>query len=286
MNDLRIVNFQGDELTVIKMHDDGKIYVNVKSVCRGLGMDENRVKAQRTKITVDPVLMQGKRIITIPTNGGLQEALCLDIEYLPLWVAKINAYILPEDVQNKVIEYQLHAKEVLSKVFVHNQAVVPQNSVLAMNMDMLNPETQALVMLVNSIAQTQLEQKKQAAEISSVKRVIEDIRDVYAIQGSDTSWKEKTNIIINSICRNLGDYKTPRTQIYDKLNERAKCNIRLRVENMKKRALAAGASASSVNAINKLDAIAADDRLKEIYIQIVKEFAICNGYSREDLANI
>ena len=141
-------------------------------------------------------------------------------------------------------------------------------------------------MLVNSIAQTQVEQKKQAQEISSVKKVIEDIRDVYTIQGSDESWKEQTNNIINSICRNIGDYKTPRTQIYDRLNARAKCNIRLRVENMQKRAAASGWTKSRVDAINKLDAIAADDRLKEIYIQIVKEFAIYHGYSKEDLANI
>ena len=55
----------------------------------------------------------------LPTQGGEQEVLCLNIDFVPLWLAKIS--ITPSMKENnprlvdKLIVYQLKAKDVLAE---------------------------------------------------------------------------------------------------------------------------------------------------------------------------
>ncbi|MED4504649.1 hypothetical protein [Bacillus licheniformis] len=61
---------------------------------------------------------------------------------------------------------------------------------------------------------------------------------------------------------------------YERLEQRAGCKLDIRLNNRKERALSQGMSKTYVKKINKLDVIAEEKRLVEIYIQIVKEMAI------------
>ena len=60
--------------------------------------------------------------MTLPTKGGNQKSLCIELEYLPLWLAKIS--ITPTmkrehpEITEKLIHYQLKAKDVLAKAFL------------------------------------------------------------------------------------------------------------------------------------------------------------------------
>lgn len=60
--------------------------------------------------------------MTLPTKGGNQKSLCIELDYLPLWLAKIS--ITPTmkrehpNIADKLIEYQLKAKDVLAKAFL------------------------------------------------------------------------------------------------------------------------------------------------------------------------
>lgn len=58
---------------------------------------------------------------------------------------------------------------------------------------------------------------------------------------------------------------------YKMLEEKAGCNLKQRVENMKMRALTNEMCKSKVDKINALDVIAEDKKLKEIYIGIVNK---------------
>ncbi|MDP9675227.1 phage antirepressor YoqD-like protein [Paenibacillus jamilae] len=121
----KLVEFNGSELLGIKA-DDGKIYVGVRWVCEGVGLSDGQVKAERKKIKEDIVLNQGGRNFVLPTNGGQQDILTLDIDFLPLWLAKIT--ITPNmrknqpELTSKLVQYQLKAKDVLAEAFVHNPA--------------------------------------------------------------------------------------------------------------------------------------------------------------------
>ena len=293
IDEVKVIRFKGDDLPVIRMLDTNKLYVSIGSVCRNLGLGDSRVRAQRNKVNSDPVLIKGRKVIRIPTRGGLQDSLCIEINFLPIWLAKINASILlDEDIKKKLIQYQLEAKDVLTAFFSDKEIPAPrvvvrevERKAVSLNVQELSGDMQALVMLVNSLANTQLEQKKQAEDIDNVKKEIKGIRDVYTL-GIDSLWREKTNGIINNICRNLKDYKIPKERIYEKFAERAHCNLDLKLKRMKGRAELNGMPLSQVVKINKLDVIGTDNRLKAIYIQIVKEFAIFHGYTLEDVETI
>lgn len=113
----RLVDFDGDELLGVK-GSDGKAYVGVRWVCRGVGLSDGQYQNQTRKLSSDPVLAQGVAKMQHPTDSGIQEVLFIQLDYLPLWLAKINAGIIEDEaVRAKVINYQLRAKDVLAEAF-------------------------------------------------------------------------------------------------------------------------------------------------------------------------
>lgn len=118
---IREVDFQGATLMAVQT-EDGKIHVGVKWICQGLGLSDNQRIAQMKKIREDVVLEKGVIKILLPTISGEQEVLCIEIDFLPLWLAKINANIINDPiVQEKLIDYQLNAAKVLAKAFIEEK---------------------------------------------------------------------------------------------------------------------------------------------------------------------
>ena len=115
------VNFNGSALMAVQS-EDGNIHVGVKWICQGLGLSKGQMQAERVRIQEDLVLSQGGRKIVLPTKGGKQEVLCIELDFLPLWLAKINANIINNSmVQDKLIDYQLHAAKVLAAAFADDR---------------------------------------------------------------------------------------------------------------------------------------------------------------------
>lgn len=115
-NIVKQVKFMEDTLTCIK-NDDG-VYVGIRWICQGLKLSDRQGQHQIAKVQSDVVLSQGVRKIGLLTNQGNQQVFCLEITYLPLWLAKINANIVEPEIQGKLVEYQLRAKDVLADAFV------------------------------------------------------------------------------------------------------------------------------------------------------------------------
>ena len=121
------VDFNGSQLLAVKA-SDGKIYAGVKWICIGLGFDERKQRAEVERMARDVVLTKGIQKIGLPTAGGIQEVTCIELDFLPLWLAKINANIInAAEVQKKLIQYQLKAKDVLAEAFIRPQFHIPQN---------------------------------------------------------------------------------------------------------------------------------------------------------------
>ena len=115
------INFYGDTLKAAK-DKDGVVWAAVKWLCDGIGLSEGQRQRQTTNIQSDIVLRKGVANLQLPTNGGSQEVLCLQLDYVPLWLAKIS--ITPAMKQNhpelveKLIQYQLKAKDILAAAFL------------------------------------------------------------------------------------------------------------------------------------------------------------------------
>lgn len=118
---IKMVPFMGTELAALK-EPNGQIWAGVKWLCEGIGLSDGQIKSERLKIQHDFVLNKGGRNFVLPTKGGNQEALCLKLDYVPLWLAKIN--ITPKmreetpELAQRLEEYQLKAKDVLAAAFL------------------------------------------------------------------------------------------------------------------------------------------------------------------------
>lgn len=132
MNDLTIKNVDLFGDTVVAAQDkDGVIWAGVRWICDGLGLSNGQRQRQITNIGEDIVLSKGVANLNLPTNGGNQDVLCLQLDYVPLWLAKIS--ITPKmkknnpDLVKKLIKYQLKAKDVLAEAFLpKQQKKIPQ----------------------------------------------------------------------------------------------------------------------------------------------------------------
>lgn len=114
------VEFNGAVLRAAQIEDI--VWVGVRWVCQGLGLSDGKVKSERKKIQEDLVLKQGTRFLPLGTGNSDSEVLCLMLDFLPLWLAKIS--ITPTmkrenpELVDRLIEYQLKAKDVLAEAFL------------------------------------------------------------------------------------------------------------------------------------------------------------------------
>ncbi|WP_368233797.1 phage antirepressor N-terminal domain-containing protein [Anaerotruncus rubiinfantis] len=115
------VNFLGDTLMAAQ-DAEGNIWAGVSWMCSGIGLSEGQTKNERLRIQSDSVLSKGGRNLTLPTNGGDQEVLCLKLEFVPLWLAKVSItpamQVKNPEATDKLVQYQLKAKDVLASAFL------------------------------------------------------------------------------------------------------------------------------------------------------------------------
>lgn len=116
MSDLvKHVDFYGDNLIAIKDEKSGKIYTGINAICSALGLDS---RVQRDKLKEHMTLSKGCTLWDIPSNGGIQETYVIELDFLPLWLASINPAKVKEEIREKLIKYQLKAKDVLAAAFI------------------------------------------------------------------------------------------------------------------------------------------------------------------------
>jgi len=158
------VDFNGDTLLAVKENESNKIYVSVSYVCNGIGLTENQKDRQVKNIQLDIVLQNGSKMLPVKFDAQVRNVLCIELDYLPLWLAKIS--ITPKmkkenpDVVDKLINYQLKAKDVLAKAFL------PENQIDTIIQDylQLDEDERAIIFFQERKRRKQLEQEKMLLE--------------------------------------------------------------------------------------------------------------------------
>ena len=131
MNELEIkrVPFLGAELMAAR-DESGQIWAGVRWMCDGLGLSKGQMQRQVTNISGDKVLSKGVANLQLPTSGGRQSVLCLKLDFVPLWLAKISITPTMEsdnpELADRLEQYQLRAKDVLAGVRVHTPCSPPR----------------------------------------------------------------------------------------------------------------------------------------------------------------
>ena len=128
MNELEVkrVPFMGTDLMAAR-DEGGTIWAGVRWMCDGMGMSEGQRKRQIANIQTDHLLSKGgSNLILNGTGYGKREVLCLKLDFVPLWLAKIN--ITPAmqaetpELAERLEAYQLKAKDVLAAAFLPKKA--------------------------------------------------------------------------------------------------------------------------------------------------------------------
>ena len=123
MNELEVkkVPFMGTELMAAR-DNYGQIWAGIRWMCDGIGFSEGQRKRQIANIQEDTVLSKGGSNLILPTKGGTQRTLCLKLDYVPLWLAKIAITPRMEretpELAARLEQYQLKAKDVLAAAFL------------------------------------------------------------------------------------------------------------------------------------------------------------------------
>lgn len=132
MNDLIVKNVDvlGDSIMAAK-DEEGNVWAGIRWFCQGLGFSKGQIDRQIKNIQKDTALSKGASNLTLPTNGGKQEVFCIKLDFIPLWLAKITITDKTRkehpELADKLLEYQLRAKDILADAFMPKQPKVPQS---------------------------------------------------------------------------------------------------------------------------------------------------------------
>lgn len=153
---------------------------------------------------------------------------------------------------------------------------------MAINRSQLSPQLQMLMGMVEMQARQELEQKRQAEQISKLEENQKVITT--AMQGrSEEEFSHWVNRCLSAIAESdnyhyIGSrqerHQAVRKESYERLNDKRPCRLKQRVEAEQGRAFRAGASTARVKAINKLYVIEHDKDLKPVYEAVIREMMI------------
>ena len=135
----------------------------------------------------------------------------------------------------------------------------------------LSPELQFMNSVVQSLA-------KQEMATKQLSNKLDNITEIVALNTTD--WRKDCRALINKMAKTqggFGAYQEVQAAIYEEVDRRAGSSLNTRLTNLRRRAAEEGVSKSKRDKMNKLDVIEMDKRLKEIYLAVVKDFAIKYG---------
>ena len=209
MNGLAVKDVQFNGATLRAAQDaENIIWVGVRWVCQGLGLSEAKIDYERKKIQKDLVLNQGVKFYSLGSGNSDTPVLCLKLDFLPLWLAKISITPTmkrenPQLVGN-LIEYQLKAKDVLADAFLNKNG-----------MTSVGNYSEQIEDLKHTITEMRQENQEMYKDMSALANIILDWKESFERNGltkltllesptasSWKSWKETMYKKMDHICEN------------------------------------------------------------------------------------
>ena len=146
--------------------------------------------------------------------------------------------------------------------------------------DQLSPELQALQGLLNQMVQKELADKERDRQIAkaqdTAQKAIETTEHIKeAVKPVFDNWRNEINAKFNRIQRNADcQFNVLRAEMYSELEHRAGCDLNRRIRNRRERMAEIGCTKTEISALNKMDIIEDDKKLREIFSKIVAEYEI------------
>ena len=145
---------------------------------------------------------------------------------------------------------------------------------LETNVSELSPELRLLINM-------EIKQRQQEKALEQTNKRIDEIREVVAL--NPNSWREDARRLIVQIAQHLGgnEYiKDVNAEIFNLVDIRAGVSLKTRLTNKRRRMADEGVCKSKRDNVNRVDVIADDKKLIEIYLAVVKEMAVKYGVAQ------
>ena len=132
MNDLIVKNVDvlGDSIMAAK-DEEGNIWAGINFFCRGLGMSKRQRDFQVEKVKADKMLSRGCTLLRAGVLDTANEVYALRLDFIPIWLSKITITKKMEkehpELADKLLEYQLRAKDILADAFMPKHPKIPQS---------------------------------------------------------------------------------------------------------------------------------------------------------------
>lgn len=143
-----------------------------------------------------------------------------------------------------------------------------------LDMSKLSPDLQMFQKLFNSVAEQQLEQKRQAEKVNQIEQTVSNMKDIFTKPIGD--WKSEINGRIREISVKSGiGYQTLYGQLYGELETTAHCSLNMLQRNKINKMKKAGNNETAIkNGTTKIQIIYEKPQLKAIFEGIVKNYAM------------
>jgi hypothetical protein len=207
------------------------------------------------------ICLKGEELKEFKANGQID--LLPNVHMLYLWTEKgtfLHAKSLNTDIAWEVYDRLIETYFTVKKELIDKKQ--------------LSPQLQLMNMLVENMNRTELEQKRQAEQISRVEQTVGNIKEIFTQPIGD--WKAEINARVReiSIKSNI-DYQTLYNQLYGELETTAHCSLKRLQDNKKNRMEKEGNTKTAIkNETTKIAIIFEKPQLKAIFENIVKKYAM------------
>lgn len=143
----------------------------------------------------------------------------------------------------------------------------------------LSPQLQVLIQMETRQKQIEARQAEQATALAGLEQKLQNTCEVIALD--KTAWRKDSEHLINKIARATGEgyggIRLLYEEIYRSIESRAGVSLNTRLTNKRNRMAGEGVCKSKRDKLTRVDIIAEDKKLIEIYVAIIKELAVKYG---------
>lgn len=256
-NEVRVWNYESSEVRTVQVN--GEPWFVLADVCKVLEISNSRNISSR----LEP---DEKGVTLVDTLGGTQQMTIIN-------ESGLYAVVLRSDKPQAKPFRKWVTSEVLPSIRKHGSY-----SVQSQFAD-LSPQLQVLIQMETRQKQIEARQAEQATALAGLEQKIQNTCEVIALD--KTAWRKDSEHLINKIARATGDgyggIRLLYEEIYRSIESRAGVSLNTRLTNKRNRMAGEDVCKSKRDKLTRIDIIAEDKKLIEIYVAIVKELAVKYG---------
>lgn len=256
-NEVRVWNYESSEVRTVQVN--GEPWFVLADVCKVLEISNSRNISSR----LEP---DEKGVTLVDTLGGTQQMTIIN-------ESGLYAVVLRSDKPQAKPFRKWVTSEVLPSIRKHGSY-----SVQSQFAD-LSPQLQVLIQMETRQKQIEARQAEQATALAGLEQKLQNTCEVIALD--KTAWRKDSERLINKIAvatgEGFGAIKLVYDEIYKSIEARAGVSLNIRLNNKKNRMAGEGVCKSKRDKLTRVDIIAEDKKLIEIYVAIVKELAVKYG---------